>query len=74
VNKKVVWIIVVVILALLAVFFMANKNNSENNNDSGLEINSGEYSVRTLQDEGDAGLATPDDDFAEIDEALNYIE
>ena len=68
-NKKIVWIIIAVIVVLAIVAYVMNKNNSGYN--GGLQVNSGD---KTPQTGDSAGLETPDDDFSEIDDAMNYIE
>ncbi len=70
-NKKVVWIIIAVIVVIGIIAYAMNKNNSDENND-GLEITGGDGNApQTGESEG---LATPDDDFSDIDSAMNYIE
>lgn len=70
-NKKIIWIIAALIIVIGITAYAMNKNSSKENT-GGLQINEGDE--KTPQTGDNAGLVTPDDDFAGIDDALNYID
>lgn len=70
-NKKTVWIIIGIVVLLVIVAYVINKDSSDNGT-GGLQINAGDE--KTPQTGGDAGLVNPEDDFQEIDDAMNYVE
>lgn len=72
-NKKLVWIIIAVIVVIGIIAYAMNKNSSNENTGGGLEINEGDDAIEPQSGES-GGLVTPDDDFSEIDDAMNYIE
>ncbi len=68
-NKGLIWFLVIIAIILLSIFIYVSMQSSQSE-----EMRSEELDVLTETDEGYTDIQTADDDFSEIDRALEFID